>query len=234
MNSEVAPAPTDPAAAALKFGAAAANHGAGLNPFLAGFPNPFSLPGMGGPLPLPGGYPPSMQAMMRAAAEAGPGNKDLPGFGNLPFPAMMEHLSSTQALINLARSATNVGPKNPFSAAMAAVVANTTTTSSAASGLPSTSASMPVATSTPVKRPRGETTPLDLSGSNPTSPVSFAPAKRPRLDEERSLSTEVKSPALSIDQSVLGWTTPEVVSFVESIEICKEFAEVSIASKNLE
>ena len=65
-----------------------------------------------------------------------------------------------------------------------------------------------------------ESSPLDLSGSSPPPP----PAKRPRA--ESSASSPASASAVSAE-AVLRWSIDDVVEFVESIEICKEYAEVS-------
>ena len=95
------------------------------------------------------------------------------------------------------------------------------------------------------KRDVGVTSPLDLS-----SPGGFAPRKRQRTETRRSGSVSpkpkptvvarpstpppVRCPSLcghmpcGDGQAVNRWTVEDVVSYVSSIEICAEYAQVSL------
>lgn len=120
-------------------------------------------------------------------------------------PAVMEQLSSAQqALLSFAaRSASQPSQPRP------------PVTSSEAIGSP---AKQP--------RPREGDSPLDLSGS-PLSSSSPPPRKRSRPSSGGLEAPPVVDPPSEAEvNAVLSWSVDDVVSFVESIELCKEYAEV--------
>ncbi|XP_070525407.1 uncharacterized protein [Cardiocondyla obscurior] len=135
-------------------------------------------------------------------------------FGNPVFPPMID-MSSTQALLHMVRTA---------NAAQSAAELETYLKGAN-------------------KRDAGVTSPLDLS-----SPGGFAPRKRQRPETRRSESVSpkpkptarpttpppVRCPTLyghipcGDGQAVNRWTIEDVVNYVSSIDICAEYAQVSI------
>ncbi|XP_063974441.1 NHS-like protein 3 isoform X2 [Diachasmimorpha longicaudata] len=133
-------------------------------------------------------------------------------FGNPVFPPMLD-MSSTQALLHMVRTAN--AAHNAAELETYLKGAN--------------------------KRDAGVTSPLDLS-----SPGGFAPRKKPRPETRRpgsvspkpkatprpSTPPPVRCPSLcghmpcGDGQAVNRWTIEEVVSYVSSIDICAEYAQV--------
>ncbi|XP_070169398.1 nascent polypeptide-associated complex subunit alpha, muscle-specific form isoform X6 [Polyergus mexicanus] len=137
-------------------------------------------------------------------------------FGNPVFPPMID-MSSTQALLHMVRTAN--AAQNAAELETYLKGAN--------------------------KRDAGVTSPLDLS-----SPGGFAPRKRQRPETRRSESVSpkpkpiarpitpppVRCPTLYAHmpcgdgQAVNRWTIEDVVNYVSSIDICAEYAQVSVPS----
>ncbi|KAF3428681.1 hypothetical protein E2986_00954 [Frieseomelitta varia] len=135
-------------------------------------------------------------------------------FGNPVFPPMLD-MSSTQALLHMVRTAN--AAQNAAELETYLKGAN--------------------------KRDAGVTSPLDLS-----SPGGFAPRKRQRAETRRSGSVSpkpkptprpttpppVRCPSLcghmpcGDGQAVNRWTVEDVVNYVSSIDICAEYAQVSL------
>ncbi|TRY79143.1 hypothetical protein TCAL_05897 [Tigriopus californicus] len=204
-----------------------------LNPFL-GFPSPFRMPLNSQ------GYPPGLNPLLQHAskdeqirAAAAAMMSSIPGMG---FPSMIDQLSSTQALLNLAAARTSTTMANSESGEPPMKIRKRDST-----------------TNKPIKN---EHHPLDLSGSNPPSPSSKSEADQ-RIDtketqqrqfllhqhhqhhqqlqkhhhRQKQPEPEINHPerrpdSPEMDAAVLQWTVSDVVDFVDSIDMCKEYSSV--------
>jgi len=181
--------------------------------------NPFLNFSPGFPFPLgPGGIP-SFAAAMGAAALKEENSHvaarlQIPGLPQgLPISTMMD-LSSTQALLsNLARSVPN-GFFPPSSSSQ------------------TPESLIPSVTISPVvpKPARGltETSPLDLSGPSPPKRGRSDLVSPNHNDDGRVSTSPISSTSLvQPDPTLVTWSVAQVAAFVASIDICKDYSEVS-------
>lgn len=187
------------------------------------------------------------QPLSHLSGLMGAGSQHLPGAaaGLSAFPMMMD-MSSTQALLNIVRSASAQNAQQLESYLRGAATTNTTTKRSAdAAGLSSPldlSASM-------VKRPSPYL--LDPPAAPTKSPIQYSPTGK-KSPSSRSTPTEAKRvttpssrpPPTSIScrlpcaadsctpaaVQVRGWSVSDVVDFVKSIDLCAEYAQVSLTA----
>ena len=117
------------------------------------------------------------------------------------FPNMMD-IQHTQALINLARNSNFLPPAPP--------------TVSTSSSTPTAPTPFPESKKRPAAAPALQTTEqvLDLSPSMQSTNASSL-AKKAKLDLKVS------------DSTILNWSVSEVCNFVATIDICREYSEVS-------
>lgn len=182
------------------------------------------------------GYPPGMNPLLQHAskdeqirAAAAAMMSSIPGMG---FPSMIDQLSSTQALLNLAAARTSTTMANSESGEPPMKIRKRDSTNS--------------------KSVKGDHHPLDLSGSNPPSPSSktevdqrietketqqrqFLQQHHQHLQKhlhQKPAEPEINHPerrpdSPEMDAAVLQWTVSDVVDFVDSIDMCKEYSSVS-------
>ena len=117
-------------------------------------------------------------------------------------------IQHTQALINLARNSNFLPPAPP----------TVSTSSSTPTAPPPPPPPFPESKKRPAAAAALQTTEqvLDLSPSMQSTNAS-AVAKKAKLDLKISLS----------DSTILNWSVSEVCNFVASIDICREYSEVS-------
>ena len=178
---------SDPSISDRAFKMAAAAASLGANPFLGLPPAALQAFSLLGNSPANHQPPPVTQSPLT------------PPHPPLPFQGVMEQLSSTQALLNLAAAR------------------------SAAASSSSSSPSSPPSTTTTTKRKQAGDSPLDLSGSpgaTPSPPPTPNHNKRPRLSSgDEPLSAEASA--------LLKWSVDEVSRFVEQVEMCGDYAKVN-------
>ena len=119
----------------------------------------------------------------------------------------MMDLHSTQALLTLARSGNFLG-QPPV-------------TSASNNSSPAFNPSPPTSSEANKKRPLVSTEALDLSP--PTSVNKKAKIEVRNLPSNNQTTTQ----SGAADPGILNWSVSEVCNFVSSIDICREYAEVS-------
>ena len=179
----------------------------------------------------------------------------IPGLSGLSMQSMMELTSTHQALLSLARSAaasnlsTSIPTSNPSNQATLSSAELTDNLKSSieqpkkrnSSGTLRTTAECPLDLSgpqtIPAKKPRlssdGENLGNDNKGSirleserQLTSGSTMTNGGVPSL---LSMQLNVKqSNQIQVDPTMLNWNVDEVVDFVSSIDICKEYSEVRL------
>ena len=137
------------------------------------------------------------------------------------FPNMMD-IHTSQALLNLARSGNFLQP--PVSSANSNNnLANLASTNLANTNLANTNlANTNLASANLTNNSEAKKRPLNTSAEalDLSPPTNVVATKKPKF--------EIKPSAVAaVDPTILNWSVSEVSNFVGSIDICKEYAEVS-------